>query len=133
MKTLLRLLHAWAWTALWLFILGKVTNVAPVGFGGALVLALLLTPAIYFPFAALNSADAENKFVVSLLVAPGVLGGLAFSLLALGFVGFMGSWDGATPSTSKVSLFFTVFLLHGLVMFFVKVVGNILIPNDEVE
>jgi heme/copper-type cytochrome/quinol oxidase subunit 4 len=133
MSTVLRLLLAWASTAVWLFVLGKLTHVAPVGIGGSLMLGLLLMPAIYFPIAALFSGGADGNVVSAVLMAPIAIGGMAFSMLVLGVVGFMGMWGGEKTDESKISLLFTVFLLHVLVIFSVKVLGNLWIPNDDDE
>jgi hypothetical protein len=133
MRTALRLLLAWASTSVWLFVLGKMTQVAPVGVGGSLILGLLLIQGIYLPIAALGSADDDHKTVSALALAPSVIGGMALSFLALGVVGFFGMWGGSKVDESKISLFFTVFLLHVLVIVSITYLGRLWLPSDDDE
>ena len=133
MSTVLRVLLAWALTALWLFVLGKMTHVAPVGVGGSLILGLILMPGIYLPIAALGAAEGDHKTVSTVLLAPSAVAGVAFSFLALGVVSFFGMWDGAKVDDSKISLIFTVFLLHALVIVSVKYLGKLWVPSEDDE
>ena len=88
-----RWLHAWGWTALWIFIVGRAGNAFPIGVAGALVLGLVLAPGVYLPLVLARherEPDMSGELSAPLAVA---VGGVFISFLVLGGASLSGHWD----------------------------------------
>ncbi|WP_298429790.1 hypothetical protein [Ottowia sp.] len=109
---MLRWLHAWGWTVLWLLIVGRSGHAFPVTLGRALVLGVLLLPGVYLP---LRLAIRKHRLDASELLfssLPVGFAGMALSLMVLGFLSVVGFWDKRPPSATMVGLAVAVVMLH---------------------
>ena len=107
-----RWLQAWAWVALWLWVLGRATHAFPVGLPGAAVLGALLTPGIYLPLVLARreeAPDVSGELSAPLAVA---LAGLVFSLVVLGALSLLGHWDQRPRGASFAGVAAAVVGLH---------------------
>ena len=118
LRWVLRLAHAWAWTAAWLLILTHWLLRLPMDVGFAGVVAVLFTPLVYLPWLAWQAGDRDADLAGKLLLGAGsawtLVGCGSMSFLLLAFFNFLGHWDKPGPSAGA-ALFMAV-ALHGLGM-----------------
>lgn len=128
-----RWMHAWFWTALWIYILGRSTHAFPVGPMGAVILGAVLVAGIYLPLVLMRrerEPDLSGDLSPPIAVA---LGGLFISALALGATGLFGYWDQRPRGATLSGLAGAIVALHLLVPACIAAVEHWLWPRDEDE
>ena len=109
---MLRWLHAWGWTVLWLLIVGRSGHAFPVTLGSALVLGVLLLPGVYLPLRLAlkeRSADLSGELMAPLAMA---LAGVFVSFVVLGFLSVLGFWDQRPDHATSAGVAVAVVALH---------------------
>ena len=109
---MLRWVHAWGWTALWLLLLGRIGQAFPVGLGSAAGMALLLTPGVYLP-QVLAQREREPDLSGDLSAPLAVLlAGLFISFVLLGGFSLLGFWDKRPKGATVTGVAGAVLGLH---------------------
>ena len=116
---LVRVVHAWAWTVFWLFILTRTMLAWHTDVVLPVVLAVVFMPLIYAPLLAWRygsdgDADDVEDVVFGLGAGATFLGSVAGSALLLGFVNFLVQWSSRGPGGGAA--IFTAVVLHIVVM-----------------
>ena len=109
---MLRWLHAWGWTVLWLLIVGRSGHAFPVTLGSALVLGVLLLPGVYLPLRLAlkeRNADLSGELMAPLAMA---LAGVFVSFVVLGFLSVVGFWDQRPAHATSAGVAVAVVALH---------------------
>ena len=116
---LVRVVHAWAWTVFWLYVLTRSMLAWHTDVVLSAVLAVVFTPLIYVPLLAWrygndDEADDIEGVVFGLGAGATFLGCVAGSALLLGFLNFLVHWSSRGPGGGAA--IFTAVVLHLLVM-----------------
>jgi hypothetical protein len=128
-----RWLHAWAWVAVWLWLLGRATQAFPMGLPGAVVLGAVLTPGVYLPLVLLrreHGLDLSGELASPFAVA---LAGLVLSAVLLGGVSLLGHWDQRPRGAGIGGVVAVVLWLHVLASICIGVAERWLWGDEDEE
>ena len=113
---LVRIVHAWAWTVLWLIILERSVLEYRIDVLLAAALGVVLTPLIYLPLLAWREQEDDGMGAWSVRWDGGAVGAfvacVCMSGLILALLNFLAHWDKRGPGSAAAMM--TAVLLHGL-------------------